>query len=574
MFTPFNGRIQMKNNTTITPTYFLAVLFFCGCLINAQETFVDVTEHAGIEHQYEVYEGTFGGGVTVFDFNNDGFEDLYITSGIQADRLYLNKGNGTFEDVFKGSGLEVTNEYVTQGVVSADINKDGFRDLFITTITTTDGKNVIPRAKNLLFLNNGNATFTDVTKAYGLEEFNSFSTGPSFGDIDADGYPDLFVGNYFQEFTGKLGIIKDATIVSANQTARSYLLKNNEGKSFKNVYDDYGLGHKGFGFGGVFTDFDNDQDQDLLVNQDFGYKAVPNFLYQNEYPNDRFEDVSQQTKMDLKINAMGAAVGDYNGDGWMDYYVTNIKFNMLMENQGNGNPFVDKAKELGTYNLAISWGANFADFDHDEDLDLFVSNGDLNPNCTPMGNFYFENNANTYTEKGRELAINDYGIGRGSVIFDMDNDGDMDLLVVNQKPILNYPIASTTRLFRNDIARGNWLKIALKGVQAESNGIGSRVTVIANGKKFIREIDGGGSSHISQNSVIAHVGLGTTTKIDSVIVNWSGGNTQIITNIKANQLLEIVETAQPKKPLFNFWYFIGALFLIITVLYLYRNKRS
>ncbi|WP_339633507.1 CRTAC1 family protein [uncultured Maribacter sp.] len=552
----------------------MAVLFFCGCLINAQETFVDVTEHAGIEHQYEVYEGTFGGGVTVFDFNNDGFEDLYITSGIQADRLYLNKGNGTFEDVFKGSGLEVTNEYVTQGVVSADINKDGFRDLFITTITTTDGKNVIPRAKNLLFLNNGNATFTNVTKAYGLEEFNSFSTGPSFGDIDADGYPDLFVGNYFQEFTGKLGIIKDATIVSANQTARSYLLKNNEGKSFKNVYDDYGLGHKGFGFGGVFTDFDNDQDQDLLVNQDFGYKAVPNFLYQNEYPNDRFEDVSQQTEMDLKINAMGAAVGDYNGDGWMDYYVTNIKFNMLMENQGNGNPFVDKAKELGTYNLAISWGANFADFDHDEDLDLFVSNGDLNPNCTPMGNFYFENNANTYTEKGRELAINDYGIGRGSVIFDMDNDGDMDLLVVNQKPILNYPIASTTRLFRNDIATGNWLKIALKGVQAESNGIGSRVTVIANGKKFIREIDGGGSSHISQNSVIAHVGLGTTTKIDSVIVNWSGGNTQIITNIKANQLLEIVETAQPKKPLFNFWYFIGALFLIITVLYIYRNKRS
>lgn len=552
----------------------MAVLFFCGCLINAQETFVDVTEHAGIEHQYEVYEGTFGGGVTVLDFNNDGFEDLYITSGIQADRLYLNKGNGTFEDVFKGSGLEVTNEYVTQGVVSADINKDGFRDLFITTITTTDGKNVIPRAKNLLFLNNGNATFTNVTKAYGLEEFNSFSTGPSFGDIDADGYPDLFVGNYFQEFTGKLGIIKDATIVSANQTARSYLLKNNEGKSFKNVYDDYGLGHKGFGFGGVFTDFDNDQDQDLLVNQDFGYKAVPNFLYQNEYPNDRFEDVSQQTKMDLKINAMGAAVGDYNGDGWMDYYVTNIKFNMLMENQGNGNPFVDKAKELGTYNLAISWGANFADFDHDEDLDLFVSNGDLNPNCTPMGNFYFENNANTYTEKGRELAINDYGIGRGSVIFDMDNDGDMDLLVVNQKPILNYPIASTTRLFRNDTATGNWLKIALKGVQAESNGIGSRVTVIANGKKFIREIDGGGSSHISQNSVIAHVGLGTTTKIDSVIVNWSGGNTQIITNIKANQLLEIVETAQPKKPLFNFWYFIGALFLIITVLYIYRNKRS
>ncbi len=563
----------MKNNIASFTKIISLLLFFCGWLSNAQQTFTDVTEASGIDHQYEVYEGTFGGGVTVFDFNNDGFEDLYITSGIKSDRLYLNNGNGTFKDIFEGSGLEVTNDYVTQGVVSADINKDGYRDLFITTITTTDGKSVIPRAKNLLFLNNGDSTFKDVTNEYGLEDLNSFSTGPSFGDIDADGYPDLFVGNYFQEFTGKLGIIKDATIVSANQTARSYLLKNKGGKSFENVYDEYGLGHKGFGFGGVFTDYDNDQDQDLLVNQDFGYKAVPNFLYQNEYPDDHFEDVSEQTEMDLKINAMGAAVGDYNGDGWMDYYITNIKFNMLMENQGTGNPFVDKAKELGTYNLAISWGANFADFDHDEDLDLFVANGDLNPNCTPMGNFFFENNDNTYTEKGRELAINDYGIGRGSVIFDMDNDGDMDLLVVNQQPILNYPIASTTRLFRNDIANGNWLKVALNGIASETNGIGSRVTVVANGKRTIREIDGGGSSHLSQNSVIAHFGLGTNTKVDSVIVNWTGGNTQILTNVEINQQLDIKEKPNSKKATSYTLYFIVGMVLLIMVYVFFIKKK-
>lgn len=561
----------MNNNTKTFTNYLVISIFFFGWVSHAQQ-FTDVTEDSGINHQYEVYEGTFGGGVTVFDFNNDGFEDLYITSGIKDDKLYLNNGDGTFKNVFEGSGLEVTSKYVTQGVVSADVNRDGFRDLFITTITTTDGKNIIPRAKNLLFLNNGDSTFKDVTNEYGLEDLNSFSTGPSFGDIDADGYPDLFVGNYFQEFTGKLGIIKDATIVSANQTAKSYLLKNEGGKSFENVYDDYALGHKGFGFGGVFTDFDNDQDQDLLVNQDFGYKAVPNFLYQNEYPNEHFEDASKQTEMDLKINAMGAAVGDYNGDGWMDYYITNIKFNMLMENQGNGRPFEDKAKELGTYNLAISWGANFADFDHDQDLDLFVSNGDLNPNCTPMGNFYFDNNDNTYTEKGRELGINDYGIGRGSVIFDMDNDGDMDLLVVNQKPILNYPIASTTRLFRNDIATGNWLKVALKGVQAESNGIGSRVTVITKGKRLIREIDGGGSSHLSQNSVIAHFGLGANTKVDSVIVDWTGGNTQVLTNVETYQQLQIIEIAQPKNNQTYVWYLLGVLVLIITGIYLYRKK--
>lgn len=564
----------MKNNLTLQTI--LVNLFFLslGLKSVAQQTFTDITEPSGIDHEYQVYEGTFGGGVTVFDVNNDGFEDLYITSGVKSDRLYLNNGNGTFKDIFEGSGLEVTNDYVTQGVVSADVNKDGFRDLFITTITTTDGKNIIPRAKNLLFLNQGDTTFKDVTDAYGLEDLNSFSTGPSFGDFNADGYPDLFVGNYFQEFTGKLGVIKDATIVSANQTAKSYLLQNNDGEKFENVYEDYGLGHKGFGFGGVFTDFDNDQDQDLLVNQDFGYKAVPNFLYRNEGPSDHFEDVSKETGMDLKINAMGAAVGDYNNDGWMDYYITNIKFNMLMENQGNGLPFIDKAKELGTYNLAISWGANFADFDHDQDLDLFVSNGDLNPNCTPMGNFYFENNANTFTEKGRELAINDYGIGRGSVIFDMDNDGDMDLLVVNQKPILNYPIPSTTKLFRNDLAKGNWLKVALKGIDAEANGIGSRVTIIVNGKKMIREIDGGGSSHLSQNSVIAHFGLDANAVVDSIIVDWTGGKQQIITQVDVNQKLVIIELNTPEKDQTYHWYFLSAILVLIIAYFLYRKRRQ
>ena len=154
----------------------------------------------------------------------------------------------------------------------------------------------------------------------------------------------------------------------------------------------------------------------------------------------------------------------------------------------------------------------------------------------------------------------------------MDNDGDMDLLVVNQKPILNYPIASTTRLFRNDIATGNWLKVALKGVQAESNGIGSRVTVIANGKRLIREIDGGGSSHLSQNSVIAHFGLGANTKVDSVIVDWTGGNTQVLTNVETNQQLQIIEIAQPKNNQIYVWYLLGVLILIISGIYLYRKK--
>ncbi|MFX0555838.1 CRTAC1 family protein [Maribacter sp. CXY002] len=552
----------------------LAVVFLnlLLCLnANSQKLFTDVTDSAGITHQYKVYEGTFGGGAVVFDINNDGLEDIFIAGGMNSDVLYLNEGNGTFRDIYSESGLEKSNEYVTQGAVSADVNKDGLRDLFITTITTTDGAKTIPRAENLLFLNQGNLTFKDVTKEYGLEELNSFSTGASFGDINADGYPDLFIGNYFQEFKGKLGIIKDATIVSANQTAKSYLLLNIEGKKFEDVYDSYELGHKGFGFGGVFTDFDNDQDQDLLVNQDFGYKAIPNFLYKNQYPKANFKDVSQETGMDLKINAMGSAVGDYNGDGWMDYYVTNIKFNMLMENQGKNGSFIDRAKELGTYNLAISWGANFADFDQDTDLDLFVSNGDLNPNCTPMGNFYFENTQTKFLERGRELKINDYGIGRGSVVFDMDNDGDLDLLVVNQEPILEYPTSSLTRLFRNDLSDGNWIKIALHGIWSETSGIGSRITIICNGKRMIREVDGGGSSHLSQNSVLTHFGLGKAKVVDSIIVDWTGGNQQVFTNIKSNQLLKIEET-EPKTNYSKFGIpTLVTILVLIIVFYLFKK---
>ncbi len=559
----------------LSDTY-IVLLIFCyisHCGLKAQMAFTDITEQSGIDHYFQVYEGTFGGGAVAFDINNDGFEDLYLTSGTKEDALYLNNGDGTFKNIYTQAGVDVTRNYVTQGAVSADVNRDGWRDLFVTTINTTDSTNVIPRAKNLLFLNNGDMTFRDATTEYKLDQFNSFSTGPSFGDINADGYPDLYIGNYFLEFEGTLGVLKDATIVSANQTAKGYLLLNKEGKYFENVYEDYDLDHRGFGFGALFTDFDNDGDQDLLVNHDFGYKAVPNILYENRYPKRSFKDLSETYAMDLKENAMGSAVGDYNNDGLLDYYVTNIKFNLLMENQGIGQPFKDRAKELGASIFMISWGANFADFDHDGDLDLFVSNGDLNPNCTPMGNFYFENDNAMFTEKGREYGINDYGVGRGSIVFDLENDGDLDVLVVNQKPVQDYPRPSVTKLFRNDKTLGNWIKIALKGEKAATNGIGSRVEVVTGKTKMVREIDGGGSSHLSQNTIVAHFGLGRSQKVDSVIVTWVGGKKQILIDQKINQLLVVTEVEDEKQL---------AIYLILPILflallfgsYLIKNRKS
>jgi len=434
-----------------------------------------------------------------------------------------------------------------------------------------DTNQVIPRAINLFFLNNGDNTFRDATTEYGLDQMNSFSTGVNFGDFNADGYPDAYVGNYFHDYTGPLDEINDATMVNANNTAKGYLLLNQKGKRFKDVYADYGMNHKGFGFGSVFTDYDNDADQDIFVLHDFGYKAKPNRLLENLYPKKSFKYVEKELDMDLRINAMASAVGDYDNNGWLDYFVTNIRFNFFMVNQGIGKPFINKSKELGTRLFKIGWGANFADFDHDGDLDLFVANGDLNPNCTPMDNFYYENVDNHFEQIAYKVGLNDYGLGRGSVVFDLENDGDLDLLVVNQQPVLAYPIPSRTLLYRNDSTSANWLKIKLKGGNAELNGIGSRVKVVTGNTSMIREIDGGGSSHLSQNSTIAHFGVGNVSTVDSIVVTWTGGKQQVLEKEGVNQLLIIEEI--PDEEMSILWYILGA-FLIGFVLYYFIQLKS
>lgn len=542
----------------------------------AQLKFTDISSEAGIRHVYKVHEGLFGGGACVFDFNKDGWEDLYITGGKNSDQLYKNNGDGTFSEILEAAGLTTTRNYVTNGVASADINRDGWPDLAITTMTTIKNPPAIPRAINLLFLNNGKGGFLDVTKEFGFGELLSFSTGASFGDINADGWPDLYIGNYFNEFTGNLASITDETVVGANQIAKGYLFLNEKGKRFREVGAGYGLNTAGFGFGGIFTDFDNDRDQDLYINHDFGYKRTANLLYENKYPSVYFQEVGKPTQMDLRINSMSAAVGDFNNDGWLDYYMTNIRFNWFMVNEGKGKFFVNRVKELGCNYIAISWGANFADFDQDGDLDLYVANGDLNPNCNPIGDYFFENTGGRFQEIARQVGLQDYGMGRGSVVFDYDKDGDLDVLVVNQEAICpEYPASSVTRLYRNDSKTGNWISVALEGVDAESNGIGSRVKLVVGKTAMIREIDGGGSSHVSQNSIHAHFGIGANQLIDSLIVQWTGGNTQVLTNVKPNQFLVIREIPKPTKKM-NWMYGLIAFGVVMAGLtvWVLRKKKS
>lgn len=298
-----------------------------------------------------------------------------------------------------------------------------------------------------------------------------------------------------------------------------------------------------------------------MVINDFGYKATPNLLFRNEYPEPYFEDVSKQTNMNLGINGMGVANGDINNDGLLDYFFTNIRTNQFLLSQGNGKPFVNRFNDIGTFYpfstdsignrwIAVSWGCNLADFDNDQDLDLFVACGSLNPNVEPNPDCYFENLNGQFVNKALEKGLYNPGMGRGSLVFDYDNDGDPDLLVIGQKPVYKFNDTvdkySFTQLFRNDIdSNRNWLKVSLHGIGSDTRGIGSRVVVVANGQKFIREIDGG-SSHLSQNSTVAHFGLGSLTKVDSVIVTWMGGTRQVLTSINANQQITITEVQMKK----------------------------
>ena len=552
--------------------HFLIIFLYLPSLIYGQNAFTDVTLNSGIDNIYDVYEGLFGGGVVAFDYNNDGYEDLYITGGKSQDILYKNNGNGTFKDVINGSGLLKDSLMVTTGVSSADVNKDGYIDLLVTTITSQNNhpndKNKM--SSNLLYINNGDGTFSDLTSKYGIQKRN-FSTSSSFGDINADGYPDLFIANYFKDFyfddnplgSHRLSLLNNYSIQSNYETGQDELYINIDGKYFKDVSDLLVDAGKGFGFGGVFTDFDNDNDLDLFIINDFGETHEPNRLLVNQYPELRFENKSIELKINFGLKSMGVGVGDFNNDNFLDYHVTNIFAGPFIVNRGNGLPFINLTNNIGTgiskiksfndtESVIIGWGSIFLDYDNDTDLDLFNSNGPINPMVIPIPNILFENKGRVF-EVNEKSGVMDYGIARGSVHFDYDNDGDQDIFVVNQRPVngMIYGKSMGSKLYRNDSSNdNNWLKIKLKGKQSTTRGLGARIRIVCDDLSMIREVDGG-SSHASQNSSVVHFGLGQNQIVDSVTVTWPGGKTQSLINPGINQLIEIEEFHSKETSIFQ-----------------------
>ncbi len=521
----------MKNlGNTVTALLLLLVGFNTGF----GQSFSEISAQAGID-MVQIHPMLMGGGVAFFDYDNDGFQDLYITGGSSGDKLYHNNGDATFTDVTIAAGIIGTDSMLTIGVATGDIDNDGYREIFITTWQGYP---------NILFKNNGNGTFTDISLTSGVAD-SSNSISVTFGDVNKDGFLDIYVANYVDLINSNPQNGFDYTCFA------NFLYLNNGNQTFTESGVAYGVADTGCALATAFTNFDDEGDIDVYIANDFGAWVRPNTILQNNFPTANYTDIGISSSMDDSIFGMGIAIGDYDEDGDLDYYVTNLGKNVLRNNQGN-NTFLDKTDTSGTANtytdstfFAVGWGTAFFDYDNDTYLDLIIANGYIPADSfiynTPSNpNVLFRNNGDaTFTDVSDIEGFNDTTFGRGLALGDIDMDGKLDVavgVVVSDSSSPNHFL-----LYENlSPDSNNWLSVSLQGVVNNRDGFGSRIRIVSNGRSWIREIDGG-SSHVSQNMSSAYFGLGASTIIDSLIVTWLDGNQEVFTIINPNQHINIIE---------------------------------
>ncbi len=513
---------------------YLFSLLFSAFSLSIFGQFTDVIEESGLNHHHQT-SILIGGGAAFFDYNNDGWLDLYLSGGQEGDKLFQNDSKGSFIDVSQGSNITFfTENSYTFGVAYGDINNDGCQDLFLYTYERS--------VKNKLLLNNCEGRFIEITTPANLVESSS-SSGAAFIDFDNDSFLDLYVVNYIDEFifiADENGVIVDME----RYCFPNFFYRNNGNLTFTEVSDSYSLNDAGCGLAVLPTDYDLDGDQDLYLANDHGQFVYPNVVFRNA---NKTLFPLYDNGMDIGIYAMGIGSGDFDEDGDFDYYITNIGNNALLRNNRGRFERIDSAMGVsnGRYengNYTTGWGANFFDYDNDTDLDLFVSNGyieagylDIFTSLSDTNKFYESVNGE-FIDRSVDFNMNNPAINRGSITGDYDNDGDLDLFVVS--------IGDGTyksNLYRNDNSNGiNFLKLKLEGTVSNRNAFGSVVRVYSEGRMFIRELSSGGS-HASQGTDILHYGLGSNTKIDSVVITWPNGESQMYPDIPENELIYFLQ---------------------------------
>jgi enediyne biosynthesis protein E4 len=523
---------------------------------------VDVTREAGLqgfkniqgslskEHIVE----TMGGGAAFLDYNSDGNLDILLVRGSSIEQfqkggdpmcsLFRGDGRGHFHDVTKEAGI--TARGWGMGVTAGDIDNDGWEDIFLAGY-----------GPNYLLKNNGNGTFSDITEIAGVADAR-WSVAAAFGDLDRDGDLDLYVVNYLEYDLNRLPDRKASCTYRGFDVfcgprglpgSRDTLYLNDGKGRFLDVTEAKKIDpEKLYGMGVVISDYDNDTWPDIFVVNDL----TPNLLYRN-LGKGEFEEAAVLAGAAFDENgveegSMGVDFGDFNNDGWLDFYYTNSSYqtNQLGLNMKTGS-FGLKSYAMGhgeTTWLEVGWGTFFADLDNDGWEEIFVVNGHLYPEADrfDMGLKYkqrpllfLNQGGKTFVEaKGAwGTALNEPRLSRGAAYGDIDNDGDLDILINN----LDGP----PTLLRNDGAnRQSWLQVRCEGTASNRSAVGTRLTLRAGGNTQIREIKAG-HSYGSKSDLRVHFGLGSAAEADELEIRWAAGKVQKLTKLRANQLLKLKE---------------------------------
>lgn len=524
--------------------------------IGAQAGLRETTVYGGIDSKKYIIE-TNGCGVAFFDFDNDGWLDVFVMNGTRLEgfqkgqeptnHLYKNNKNGTFTDITEKANLRRTGW--ASGITSGDYDNDGFEDLFLTYY-----------GQNVLYRNKGNGTFEDVTKQSGFPTSGiRWGSGATFIDFDRDGKLDLFIANYlkFDVATapepGKGGncFWKGIPVNCGPKglpTDTNLLYRNNGNGTFTDVSEKSGIAKVTgrYSMTAIVTDFNNDGWTDIYVACD----STSSTMYRNN-KDGTFTDVSLEsgTAYNEDGNAqagMGVTIGDYDNDGFPDIFKTHFADDLPILYKNSGKEFFDDASRMAGFDHTryVQWGTGFADFDNDGWQDILTVTGNVYPE---VEKFFKE-----YPHRSPRLLYQNLGNGRfkdvsatagagvteprssrGSAYGDFDNDGDIDVLVMN----MNEP----PLLLQNNLkSENNWLKIKLIGTKSNRSAVGSRVTVKIGEKIQMQELTAQ-TSYYSYNDPRLHFGLGNEKKVDSLEIRWTNGQIETVKNISANQIVTIKE---------------------------------